>query len=579
MSSIIVILVIAGCGALLYLKSTLVKSIGMVLIAIVSSIIAFAYFESLAAKLIGKDMLVPLAYTISLILLFVIAFAILVAIFLQLAKKKIELAPMAERIGKPVCGIFLGLLISGVILTALALSPISSNLLYSRFDPKNPDTKNPGHVLLNADGFVTGWISIASGGSLSGKKSFAALHPDYLDQVYLNRLDSVVSTATQVDAIEVPSKASAWSASGDLVDSEGNAVLAASGHNLTVVRLGIKKNAKGAAMFNTSQVRLICSKAKTIADALRTKAINVYPIGYITAENKLRERKLSDKIKLASADFNGKVRWIDFVFNVPADYNPAMIQFKRNNIELLSVATSVEKIPPPEPFVPTLDCTSESVKIKPLSSARVYGIELADKARLFSSVALQVSDPNEWQSLETDQSILPAEFEDEKISIVRAQLALKTTDKKKNVKFLSNVLKRPEGYELLSLKCNNPSTGGVLTADQLPVLIDISGQRHHPVGAVLSGKVGDETVYEFDYCSVIADEDTPEGLVISENDVVTRAFPDEIWLTGSARNISEFYLLYLVNSKNKSSSIIISVKPAESKTSAGFEGYVGFKVR
>jgi len=71
-------------------------------------------------------------------------------------------------------------------------------------------------------------------------------------------------------------------------------------------------------------------------------------------------------------------------------------------------------------------------------------------------------------------------------------------------KGISIMLQPLRGYELLSLKCNNPSIGTAISTEQLPVLLEMSGSAHHPVGVIASSKVASHNVYEVDYCSLIA---------------------------------------------------------------------------
>ena len=188
MGSLLVVLIILGCVAYQYLKGTLVKSFVVVITSICASVVAFGYFELLANVFISREIFVLWAYPLSFALLFILAFAVLQTIAAQLTRRPIDLGLLPERIGRVVCGIFLGLIVSGLLLTVAAMAPISPKYPYQRFDETSPDPENPGKVLLNADGFATGWFSIVSSGSFSGKRSFATLHPAFLDKLFLNRL-------------------------------------------------------------------------------------------------------------------------------------------------------------------------------------------------------------------------------------------------------------------------------------------------------------------------------------------------------------------------------------------------------
>ncbi len=115
-----------------------------------------------------------------------------------------------------------------------------------------------------------------------------------------------------------------------------------------------------------------------------------------------------------------------------------------------------------------------------------------------------------------------------------------------------------------------------IKAKQLPVLVELSGLVHHPVGIIASGEIGDQLIYEVDYCSLTADDITG-GLTIAEDGSIAQPFPDTVWLTERAQSISEFYVLYLV--KTGRNAFITSVQPADSQMTATFKGYEAFFVK
>ena len=187
MANLIVPVLILICMAYLYFKSTFTKSFAMVIIALCASAVAFAYFELLANLLISKERFVAWAYAICFLLLFSLSFIILQVICNSITRKAVDLGRFVEPIGKVICGLFLGIIVSGMIIIFLIMSPLQFKT-YLRFDTGNPDVENPQKVLLDADSFTAGWFSLLSKGSFSGKKSFALLHADYLDQLFMNRL-------------------------------------------------------------------------------------------------------------------------------------------------------------------------------------------------------------------------------------------------------------------------------------------------------------------------------------------------------------------------------------------------------
>ena len=192
MASILVVLIILGCAVYQYFKGSLVSSLVTLMIVVWGSVVSFGYFEFLSEVLFvrrsAEGFLMPWAQMLSFSMLFVLTFAILQTGVSRLISKNINLGLRPEQVGRVCCGILLGLMLSGLLLTAVAMGPLSSRYPYQRFDSARPDVERPNRAMLNADGFATGWFSLVSRGGMSGERSFAALHPRFLDQLYLNRL-------------------------------------------------------------------------------------------------------------------------------------------------------------------------------------------------------------------------------------------------------------------------------------------------------------------------------------------------------------------------------------------------------
>ena len=361
MAGLVVVLIILGCVAYQYLKGTLVKAFATIIITICASVVAFGYFELLANVFVSRSdnsrflSIVPWAQSLSFVLLLVLTFGILQITAALLTRRPVDLGLYAERIGRVLCGIFLGLILSGLLLTALAMSPLPNKYPYQRFDQTSPDAERPDKVLLNADGFATGWFSIISRGSFSGKKSFATLHPSFIDQLFLNRHNVAddVSIVTSSQAIEVPRKREMpayWLAPEDTKDSDGSP-LQKSRHNLTIVRVGIKRSAVkegktdaivNGGTFTLSQLRLICTQQPYAENPLAGKGKNVYPIGYVTIDEQIQRKRLTDQIKLKRDDFDDRVKWIDFAFYVPDNFRPVLIEFKQNSIAELPLSVGAD---------------------------------------------------------------------------------------------------------------------------------------------------------------------------------------------------------------------------------------------
>jgi hypothetical protein len=362
-ANVLVMVIIAACVVWQYLKSTLLQAFATIIATICSTIIAFAYFEFAAVHLSRISAIIPWAQAIAFGLLFIIPFAILLTLIEYLSKKPVNLGALPERIGRIVCGIVLGTIIAGILLTALILAPLPNKYPYPRFTRTATNADQPQKPLLNADGFATGWFNVASKGSLSGKASFAALHPDFLSQAFLNRLNLSpnLKTIAANDAIEVPRKKNrddktvgSWRASDQLKNTDGKPVSPKPGHHLVIVRMGIKRKAfPDVGFFTPSQIRLICTETANADQPLTGSAINAWPIGYIKAQNQLQLKKLGDQITVSTSDFKdtkAKVRDIDFAFNVPVDYVPVLLQFKQDSLVEVQKPVNPDQAPPAVPF-------------------------------------------------------------------------------------------------------------------------------------------------------------------------------------------------------------------------------------
>jgi uncharacterized membrane protein required for colicin V production len=593
LGSLTAVLLVLVCIVQQYRKGGLVRGFVLFISTVCAATVAFNYYERLAKIIIDREYLTEWAQPTVFISLFLVVFIILAVATQRLVSRDVKFPILIERIGAVVCGVCLGLVIAGMLLIALAMAPLPGKYPYKRFAGPNINPGNPKKILLNPDGFVSSIFTSLSKGSFSGKKSFAVLHDNFVNQIFLNRLKDGLATITDEGAIDVPSKEAVWHIPENPTDaSTGEEVYPAANHIFTVVRIGIRPKlagGKGRPRFTLSQARLLCKNAADASEPLTGSAESVYPIGYMKMPGKLKKLGLDDEISFSGDDFpsdNGqsKIRWLDLVFNVPRGMVPIVLQFRQNLLASLPRPLSSDAIPPTASFVPVSKCATDSAQLVALSSARVYGLELAAGQKLLAGMRLPVTNIAALQELESSEEPMEIMFESNRISYLRARLLVEreqrngrrtTTRIQPDAAHPIAELLRPlPGYQLLSLKCNNPSTGSIITAEQLPVLTELSGKFHYPVGVIASGQADKQTVYQFDYCSLTSRE-TADGLVIGEDGSVTEAFA-EVWLTEEVQNITELYLLYLV--EEAGGPIITSVWLGEEKGEVGFKKYEGFRL-
>ncbi len=356
-----VLLIIAGCAAYQYFKGNIVRGVATVFMMLIASFIAFGYFEYMAKFLVGFEALESLGvwvYVICFALLFLISFALFQTGIIAIMREPIDLGNWAEKIGRPIAGVFLGWILSGVILVICALAPLPNTYPYSRFDERNPKADQRTKAFLNADGMVSGWFSMISKGSFSAiskPQSFAVIRASFLDQLYLNRhaIGQGISVLTKEVAISVPAKVAVWRAPDGLVDQDDKSFSGQGGSQPMIVRISLKKKGLSEhSPFTMGQVRIVCKSVSQGDVDLQGQGVVIYPSGYMTGANSVLIRSLKDKITVSSEAFrkDQSSRPIDFVCLVPNGFVPVLAEFKMNNAAMIPPAVTGENIPAIEPL-------------------------------------------------------------------------------------------------------------------------------------------------------------------------------------------------------------------------------------
>ena len=355
LGELIVILVIVATVAYIYLTGSAIKSFLLLVNGLISSTVALAFFETAGRMILRYGG--QWAFGGSFILIFVIVFALLNALTGKLAPENVYFGDYPDKAVRSFIAIFAGLVLAGVLLITITLMPVGTKLPYERFNPQNknlrpdePDKK----LILNADGFVVSAASWFSRGSMSGKNSLAVFHPDFLNEIYLNRIGQDEGNLATMGAQAVQVK-DAWIAPAELLSASDNQPLSPGpGKKVVIVRAGLnsRKIADGGIMteysstaFTMVHIRLSCKNSDS-ADNLTGSGEMVYPVGFIRNGNIVECKNLNDEIKLSGSDFaDGGIKWFDFVFYVPADTVPVMLQFKLNAVAQIGKLVSGDKIP------------------------------------------------------------------------------------------------------------------------------------------------------------------------------------------------------------------------------------------
>jgi len=334
LAELAVILVILVTGAFIYLKGTVIKAFLLLINTLVAATVAFAYFETLGRLIIGYGLVVEWAFAAVLILIFALVLAILNAVGGKLVPADIYFGDFSDRVIRCLIAAFAGLAIAGVILTAAAMMPIGTKWPYERFSATASNPTEPEKTLiLSADGFITSVSSWLSRGSMSGQKSLAVFHPDFLNEIYLNRIgtdsgNSAVATSQLALSVEA-----AWTPQTELISASDNQPISGGSQTKAVV---VRARTNGA--FSMSQVRLVCKESDSAGNLTGSGEVR-RPVGYITRENVVDRKSLSEKVTLQQ---------LDFVFYIPTDMAPVMLQFKQNAVASVGRLVSGQTTPPPQ---------------------------------------------------------------------------------------------------------------------------------------------------------------------------------------------------------------------------------------
>jgi hypothetical protein len=332
MASIVILVIMAGCAAGLYLKGSAVKAFIAFISALLSSFTALWWYEPAAAYVIKQEYLVDYAKPVCFGVIFLIEFAILQSAGTALSRQKIDFGEKADRICRAVFGLLLGYVISGVLLLGASMAPLSSAYPYPRFDGNRADPKSPKGVLLNPDGFISGFFGMMSSGSMSGDQSFAVLHAGFVNELALNRLpvSQNIKVLTESGTVTMAAK-SVWPAPDGLKDAEGKIVSSKGENDLIVARVGFTGMMIADGALTPSQLRFECKK-KGEKPRLGGSAVSVYPIGYLQSANQVKLVGMNEKIAIDSKNAKDGAVTINFVLFVPKDFEPVAVGLKSGAI-------------------------------------------------------------------------------------------------------------------------------------------------------------------------------------------------------------------------------------------------------
>ncbi|HEX4053546.1 MAG TPA: CvpA family protein [Tepidisphaeraceae bacterium] len=217
-----------------YVQGFFSAAISAILVAI-AAVVALGWYEQVA-PLFFNIKFYDQAASIAMILVFAVTYFVPRLICDSFIPGNVRVPFIMDKVGAAVMGIFAGLLSTGVVAVATDALPFGPTIgMYSRFDTVDKtgeymgrsgqmqdttlndvvtaDTLDPdaaNHVWLRQDDLVVGLENRVTGnGSLASDQSFAAVHPDLLDEFYGQRLgiqtgaNHTAVTTDKIHAVEV----------------------------------------------------------------------------------------------------------------------------------------------------------------------------------------------------------------------------------------------------------------------------------------------------------------------------------------------------------------------------------------
>lgn len=345
---IIIILIIGASVSRFYLKNSILQSLALLMSSIFGMIVAFTFYEALAALAISKEFMVQSAHGWSLLALYALTTVIITVISDQIVGSNIELGQGAKTAAALICGLLVGLISSGIVVAAFEMQPAGKKS-YNRFSD-TINLNNPKKPMIPANVIVTALYGHIANGAMSSKKKFSLYHTDFLDQMHLNRHKSKQGAALIAgkDAIKIPRN-------GVMIEDN-------EGQMLTMIRVKIKStkiskggaaNKAGTLAFTPGQFRLVCQKKRP--DGSFSGRIRVlYPVTYRVTAGEDTSRKeienLGQLVPLGRDNLVGNNAPVDLAFEIPSDITARYLQFRNNLMVEVPKPATEEQLEEYNPF-------------------------------------------------------------------------------------------------------------------------------------------------------------------------------------------------------------------------------------
>jgi|SRR5581483_5339710 len=404
----LILLALVGIIAYFHFTQGLFTATISAILAVFAAMMAVSYFEPLAQMLL-KAGLTESASAVAIILIFAVAYFVPRLLFDMLVPGNIRVPVLLDKIGAAVMGVIVGLFATGVLAIAMQALPFSQSIgMFTRYSTvgdrpvtyvlnnrnndgvvsdqlKDEQAFSPddeSHLILRQDELVLGLANKLSspGASLEGDRQLASIHPDYLQELFADRIGIQVGakhtiyntdTSTPVKATGVYTQDKFPQVDEEMPtiqapDFKANPVLTASGdepHQLVVV--GVKfSDARTIADDTDSILRLSPGAVRLMVGDASAGFKDYYPIATLddvgTGQWVAFADRLDDPLFI---DMKGGDKTAYFVYDVLKDDlrqgkggmqlpEGSLIAVKHYGISKVGGDAIADGPPPPAPLAP-----------------------------------------------------------------------------------------------------------------------------------------------------------------------------------------------------------------------------------
>ncbi len=464
----------------------------MLVLSIVSSVVAFGFYEDLYKALLAQ-WLPGEGQAVSLMVLFLLTLVILrLAVDLGI-KGNVEIPQQVDRIGGGVVGFFVAMVMTGTAMTAVQMLPFDQQVLgYSRHEMTNGRLATKG-IWFGADRFAVSLAGMILDGALTGKTpregTFEDVHPDLLADLDARRSAGVPS-ASKPGEMSL-SVEQVWSPD-HVVGADGKSLInPEAGTKFLAVRVKPSGGVPGA--VTPLQIRLVGLRANRVQPFLPRAA---------SADNDVPAAvEPLGKYTIASGSA------VNLVYELPSSAKPWYVDFNSQARAEISEKALKEQATPvlatPAAAEPPRKEDTPAPAPKPQVAnprGRTHGADVAEQPIISD-------DFPEGLAIASNELAGGPELVGTRLKDGHIVLPMSKTSKVKMVGMISR-FEVPKGLKLVQVPLHRVAPGSlagqaidfaVRTLQQQWALNDDAGGQYIPVGAVAIAKTGAGETLEIQY--------------------------------------------------------------------------------